>query len=98
MTKKQPQRSEASVFDQARDELFSHILRCGVLEAEPEHQQDWLNDTMQYLADRYIDLSDEDLEQELAGILPPEELAGLAIRIRVSVERITTLLLGDRND
>jgi hypothetical protein len=61
MTKKQPQRSEASVFDQARDELFSHILRCGVLEAEPEHQQDWLNDTMQYLADRYIDLSDEDL-------------------------------------
>jgi predicted nucleotidyltransferase component of viral defense system len=42
-------------------------------------------------------LSDSDLEHELAGILPPEELAGLAIRIRVSVERITTLLLGDRN-
>ena len=61
MTKKLPQRSEASVFDQARDELFSHILRCGVLEAEPEHQQDWLSDTMQYLADRYVDLSDEDL-------------------------------------
>ncbi len=61
MTKKQPQRSEGSAFDQARDELFSHILRCGVLEAELEHQQDWLNDTMQYLADRYIDLSDEDL-------------------------------------
>ena len=61
MTKKLPQRSEASVFDQARDELFSHILRCGVLEAEPEHQQDWLSDTMQYLADRYVDLSAEDL-------------------------------------
>jgi hypothetical protein len=64
MTKKPAQRSDASAFDQARDELFSHILRCGVLEAELEHQQDWLNDTMQYLADRYIDLSDE----ELAGV------------------------------
>ena len=38
MTKKPAQRSDASAFDQARDELFSHILRCGVLEAEPEHQ------------------------------------------------------------
>jgi len=41
-------------------------------------------------------LSDTDLEAELAGILPPEELAGLAIRIRVSVERITAFLLGDQ--
>ncbi|MEE8361381.1 MAG: hypothetical protein V3R71_04455 [Gemmatimonadales bacterium] len=47
--------------DQARDELFSHILRCDVLEAEPEHQKDWFDDTMQYLADRYLDLSTEDL-------------------------------------
>lgn len=47
--------------DQARDELFSHILRCDVLEAEPEHQKDWFDDTMQYLADRYLDLSNEDL-------------------------------------
>lgn len=51
----------SSSFDQARDELFSHILRCGVIEAEPEHQKDWLDDTMQYLADRYLDLSNEDL-------------------------------------
>ncbi len=43
-------------------------------------------------------LSDADLESELAGILPPEELAGLAIRIRVSVERITTILLGDQDN
>jgi len=60
MTKKASQRSDAS-FDQARDELFSHILRCGVLEAEPEHQKDWFDDTIQYLADRYLDLTDEDL-------------------------------------
>ncbi|RLE23372.1 MAG: hypothetical protein DRJ65_11995 [Acidobacteria bacterium] len=52
------------------------------------------------LADEFLQataqLSDGDLEAELAGILPPEELAGLAIRIRVSVERITTILLGDQ--
>ncbi len=38
------------------------------------------------------DLSDAKLENELAGILPPEELAGLAIRIGVAVERITVFL------
>jgi len=52
-----------SASDQARDELFSHILRCGVLEATPEHQKEWFDDTMLYLADRYQDLTDEDLAQ-----------------------------------
>lgn len=51
----------ASSFDQARDELFSHILRCGVIDAMPEHQKDWLDDTMQYLADRYEDLGEAEL-------------------------------------
>ena len=48
-------------FDQARDEMFSHILRCGVIEALPEHQKEWFDDTMQYIADRYEDLGKEDL-------------------------------------
>jgi hypothetical protein len=52
-----------SVVDQARDELFSHILRCGVTEAEPEHQKEWMDDTMQYLGERYTDLSEKDLAQ-----------------------------------
>lgn len=52
-----------SSFDQARDELFSHILRCGVIEAEGEHQKAWFDDTMQYLAERYLDLSDEELQK-----------------------------------
>jgi hypothetical protein len=47
--------------EQARDELYSHILRCGVLEAAPEHQKDWFDDTMDYLAERYEQLSDEEL-------------------------------------
>jgi hypothetical protein len=50
-------------FEQARDELFSHILRCGVLEAAPEHQKEWFDDTMLYLADRYDALTEPELEQ-----------------------------------
>jgi hypothetical protein len=44
-------------FEQARDELFSHILRLEVLEALPEHQKEWFDDTMQYLSERYNDLT-----------------------------------------
>lgn len=55
--------STPSPFEQARDELFSHILRCGVLEAGPDHQKEWFDDTMLYLADRYEDLIDEELHQ-----------------------------------
>lgn len=50
-------------FDQARDELFSHILRCGVLEADPENQKEWMDDTMQYLGERYPDLDEAQLTQ-----------------------------------
>ena len=63
-TKKKADRSPgSSVVDQARDELFSHILRCGVTEAEPEHQKEWMDDTMQYLAERYRNLSEDELVQ-----------------------------------
>ena len=50
-------------FEQARDELFSHILRCGVLEATPEHQKEWFDDTMLYLLDRFSDLSASELDE-----------------------------------
>ena len=50
---------EAAAFAQARDELFSHILRCGVIDALPDHQKDWFDDTMGYIAERYEDLSPE---------------------------------------
>ena len=67
MNKKNPRRvttaPSPSAFDQARDEMFSHILRCGVIEALPEHQKDWFDDTMQYIADRYEDLSEQSLAQ-----------------------------------
>lgn len=58
---------EPTAMDRARDELFSHIMRCGVLEAEAEQRSEWMTDTVQYLAERYPDLSRGDLD-ELAQI------------------------------
>lgn len=65
MAKKREPRKLATptAFEQARDELFSHILRCGVLEATLEHQKEWFDDTMLYLADRYEDLTEQELDQ-----------------------------------
>jgi hypothetical protein len=64
MNKKKPKSApEAAAFAQARDELFSHILRCGVIDALPEHQKDWFDDTMGYIADRYESLSEEEQTQ-----------------------------------
>jgi hypothetical protein len=54
---------EALSFTQARDELFSHILRCGVIDALPEHQKDWFDDTMGYISERYENLSEQELAQ-----------------------------------
>lgn len=45
----------------ARDELLSHIHRCGVLKASREQQDEWLEDTMDFMAERYPSLSEEDL-------------------------------------
>jgi len=51
------------LMDRARDELFSHINRCGVLQASPEDQKTWMAETLDYLADRYPDLSNLHLDQ-----------------------------------
>jgi len=45
-----------SAFDQARDELFQHVISCGVIGSEPEHQQEWFDETMKYFAERYHEL------------------------------------------
>jgi hypothetical protein len=55
--------STPTPFEQARDELFSHILRCGVLEASPEHQKEWFDDTMLYLGERYEGLDEPQLAE-----------------------------------
>jgi hypothetical protein len=43
-------------FEQARDELLQHIMRCGVIDAATEHQAEWFDDTMAYLAERFPEL------------------------------------------
>jgi hypothetical protein len=51
----------------ARDELFSHIQRCGVLEAEDSERGEWMSDTVEYLGERYPDLNEAQLA-ELSAI------------------------------
>ena len=53
--------------EMARDELFSHIRRCGVLDAENTERTEWMADTVGYLGERYPDLSKTELS-ELADI------------------------------
>ena len=50
-------------FEEARDEMFQHIMRCGVIGSAPEHQSEWFDDTMSYLADRYHELTAAELKQ-----------------------------------
>lgn len=47
--------------DLARDDLMSHIHRCGVLKAEPEHQMEWMDDTIGYLGECYPALTKPEL-------------------------------------
>lgn len=50
-------------FEQARDELLQHVIRCGVLQAAPEHQAEWFDETFGYLGERYPELAPEQLAE-----------------------------------
>ena len=50
-----------SDMDDARNELFSHIHRCGELQATDEQQVEWMDDTIEFLGERYPSLTDEEL-------------------------------------
>ena len=52
-----------SAFEEARDELFQHIMSCGVIGSEPEHQGEWFDATMAYMTDRYPELPAEKLQE-----------------------------------
>ena len=53
--------AEPSPFEQARDELFQHIMRCGVVGAESEHVEEWFADTIKYMTDRFPELSEQQI-------------------------------------
>ena len=52
-----------SELDAARNELFSHINRCGVIGSTEEQQTEWMKDTIEFLGERYPSLTDEELDQ-----------------------------------
>ena len=52
-----PAAAPPSPFDQARDEMFQHVMRCGVIGSDPAHQAEWFDETMTYLGERYHELS-----------------------------------------
>lgn len=54
---------KTTLLDRARDELFSHVIRCEVLEAHMDDREDWLADTMDFMAHRYPQLSEIQLAQ-----------------------------------
>jgi len=59
----QPLSGHKAPIDEARDELFQHIMRCGVIGAEAEHQQEWFDATLAYFGERYPELGALDLAQ-----------------------------------
>lgn len=50
-------------FEEARDEMFQHIMQCGVVGSEREDQTSWFDETMRYLEERYHELSEAELKQ-----------------------------------
>jgi hypothetical protein len=50
-------------FEEARDELFQHIMQCGVVGADSEHQHEWFAETMKYLGERYPELGELQVQE-----------------------------------
>lgn len=67
MAKQQKRTTKApaapSPFEEARDELFQHIMRCGVVGSHPDDQTEWFNDTMAYMTERYPELPAEQIQE-----------------------------------
>jgi hypothetical protein len=67
MAKQKNRRQSAPVgatpFEESRDELFQHIIRCGGIGAEADHVAEWFDETMGYLEKRYPELNPEQLRE-----------------------------------
>jgi hypothetical protein len=55
--------SRPTAMDDARNELFGHIHRCGVMQATHEQQEEWMKDTIQFLGERYPALTERELKE-----------------------------------
>jgi hypothetical protein len=45
-----------SPYQEARDELFQHIMQCGVVGCHPDDQKEWFDNTITYLSGRFPEL------------------------------------------
>ena len=66
MAKAKSRKSDSPVstpFEQARDELFQHIMKCDVIGADTAHQHEWFDETMRYVVERYPELSEQQLRE-----------------------------------
>jgi len=50
-------------YEEARDELFQHVMQCGVIGAEPDDQREWFDATVAYLTDRYPELTPAQMQE-----------------------------------
>ena len=57
-----PEPTVATPFEQARDEMFQHIMNCEVIGSDAEHQAEWFEGTINYLAERYHELGERELK------------------------------------
>ncbi len=58
-----PTAAAPTPFDEARNELFQHIMSCGVIGSAPEHQKEWFDETIQYMKDRYPELNQQKITE-----------------------------------
>jgi len=49
--------------ERARDELYSAIRQCGVMEVPVEEQGSWMDETLEYMLERHPELLPAELEQ-----------------------------------
>ena len=50
-------------FEEARDEMFQHIMKCGVIGSSADDQKEWFDGTMTYLSERYHELSQRQIAE-----------------------------------
>ena len=68
MSKQKPRYTRSAApattpFEEARDEMFQHVMKCGVIGATAEDQKEWFDGTMSYLAERYHELSPKQIAE-----------------------------------
>lgn len=49
--------------DRARDELYSAIRQCGVMDAPEGEQSEWMDETLDYMRERHPELLPAELAQ-----------------------------------